>query len=251
MFEVSAPGIKINHLNLKYQHHWLFNQFDLDMPAAQWTCLLGASGVGKSTLLKFLAGLPTGVDIILAEQAIQTSDNQSLRGRISYMSQQDSLMPWLTVLENSLLGFRLRGEVIKPEIRNRALELLERVGLQKAIQLKPSQLSGGMRQRVAIVRTLLEEKPVVLMDEPFSALDVLTRLKLQDLAVELLMGKTVLLVTHDPLEALRLADRICIMSGAPARVSEILTLDIPRPRSLEDQRLLTQQGKLLNLLIRQ
>ncbi len=102
--------------------------------------------------------------------------------------------------------------------------------LGDAIHLYPAQLSGGMRQRVALVRTLLEERPIVLMDEPFSSLDVITRLKLQDLAAELLAAKTVLLVTHDPLEALRLADRVYVLHGAPAVLSEPLIPDGPRPR---------------------
>lgn len=236
----SAVDIVIHNLQLKYEHHWLFNKFSLHVPAGQWTCLLGASGVGKSTLLKLLAGLPTGVDA--------SPITPSLEGRVAYMAQSASLLPWLTVLENCLVGYRLRGQTVGEREQSRARALLKQVGLASAATLRISQLSGGMCQRVALVRTLLEERPVVLMDEPFSALDVVTRLKLQDLAVELLVGRTVLLVTHDPLEALRLADRICVLQGVPATLTEELLLETPRPRSPQDPELLARQGELLNLL---
>lgn len=244
----SAPGISIHHLTLEYQHHLLFNQFNLELPAGTWTCLLGPSGVGKTTLLKLLAGLPTGVKGDINPQIITTTDNLPLLNRVAYMAQQDLLMPWLSVLENCLVGYRLRGQAVSTDERRRALNLLKQVGLENAAELKTAQLSGGMRQRVALVRTLLEDRPVVLMDEPFSALDVITRVKLQDLAAELLMGKTVLLVTHDPLEALRLADRVCVLRGAPAQLSEVLVMKQSRPRSLQDAILLERQGELLNLL---
>jgi len=245
-FSQNKPlSISVNNLSLKYHHHPLFDQFNFHLPGGSWTCLLGVSGVGKSTLLKLIAGLPTGVDHAIDSSVIVTSDGRPLAGRIAYMAQQDLLMPWLNVLENCLIGHRLRGQAVSKEEKNHALDLLRQVGLEKAASLKTSQLSGGMRQRVALVRTLLEERPVVLMDEPFSALDAITRLKLQDLAADLLIGKTVLLVTHDPLEALRLGDRVCILRGAPAELSEILVMESPRPRSPEDVNLLKRQAELL------
>lgn len=244
----NAPAIQINHLTLEYQHHLLFNNFSLRLPAASWTCLLGASGVGKSTLLKLLAGLPTGVDQPIAPGVIAAEDGLPLSGRVAYMAQQDLLMPWLTALENCLIGYRLRGQAVSLAERTHVLDLLKAVGLQQAADLHVAQLSGGMRQRVALVRTLLEDRPIVLMDEPFSALDVITRLKLQDLAAELLIGKTVLFVTHDPLEALRLADHIGVLQGAPAQLNEMLIIESSRPRSPQDPQLLERQGELLNLL---
>lgn len=248
MYKGHPPSISIKDLTLKYQHHSLFNHFNLHLPAESWTCVLGASGVGKSTLLKLLAGLPTGVDQVVDPNIIITSDGLPLTGRVAYMAQQDLLMPWLSVLENCLVGYRLRGQPVgKPE-QNRAIDLLKQAGLENALKLRVSQLSGGMRQRVALVRTLLEDRPVVLMDEPFSALDVITRLKLQDLAVQWLIGKTVLLVTHDPLEALRFADRVYVLRGAPAELSEVLIMDSPRPRSLRNNQILERQGELLTLL---
>lgn len=244
----SPPDIFVENLTLNYRHHLLFDRLNLFLPAGSWTCLLGASGVGKSTVLRVLANLPTGVDHPIADGVIQTSDGRPLKGRIAYMAQQDLLMPWLTALENTLIGHRLRGEAVRAIERDRALSLLQQAGLEHAVHLYPAQLSGGMRQRVALVRTLLEDRPIILMDEPFSALDAVTRLRLQDLAAELLQGKTVLFVTHDPLEALRLADRIYVLRGAPATLMEAFILETLRPRSPADPRILQQQAELFRLL---
>lgn len=247
----NPPGIFVHQLSLSYDHRVLFQNFDLHLPAGSWNCLLGPSGVGKSTLLKFLAGLPTGVDNPVPHEAICTSDNQPLQGRFSYMAQQDLLMPWLGVLENCLLGYRIRKQLKKSSIKERALKLLSGVGLSDSIHLRISQLSGGMRQRVALVRTLLEERPVVFMDEPFSSLDFMTRLQLQDLAAELLSGKTVLQVTHDPLEAVRLADNIVILRHSPVQKCETLVMDSPRPRHFNDLSILKNQSDLLKLLVKE
>ncbi len=242
----NPPDIFIQNLTLSYQQRHLFQNFNLHLPAGSWSCLLGPSGVGKSTLLKFIAGLPTGVDKSISHSMIRTSDNHALQGRMSYMAQQDLLMPWLSILENCLLGYRLRNE--KKLVMERALKLLNRVGLSDALNLRISQLSGGMRQRVALVRTLLEDRPIILMDEPFSALDFIARLQLQDLAVELLAGKTVLQVTHDPLEAVRLADNIVIFRDSPIQQCEQFIINIPRPRGFDDLKTLKKQNELLKLL---
>ena len=151
-------------------------------------------------------------------------------------------MPWLTVIENVVIGSRLRGE--SPDYQ-RARDLLASVGLADRADDYPSALSGGMRQRTALIRTLMEDRPLVLMDEPFSALDAITRLRLQSLAAELLRGRTVLLVTHDPLEALRLGDRIHVMAGRPARIDQALTPAGATPRDPADPALLALQAELL------
>ncbi len=198
-----------------YAEEVLFEALDLTLPAAETTCLLGPSGVGKSTLLRLLAGLlPAG-----AGDRIECSDGGSLTGRVAYMDQRDLLLPWLRALDNVMLGTRLRGA---PPRKEQAQRLLEAVGLGEVADQRPEQLSGGMRQRVALARTLMEDRPLVLMDEPFSALDAVTRFQLQALAAELLDGRTVLLVTHDPNEALRLGHRIQILTGRPARLSDPL-----------------------------
>ena len=154
-------------------------------------------------------------------------------------------MPWLTALGNVSLGARLRGE--KPD-RARALAMLERVGLGADADALPHTLSGGMRQRVALARTLMEDRPIVLMDEPFSALDAITRVRLQELSAGLLTGRTVLLVTHDPLEALRLGERIYVMAGRPASLELAAAPDGAPPRRLGDRSLQTLHADLLERL---
>ena len=161
------------------------------------------------------------------------------------MAQQDLLLPWLTVRDNIMLGARLRGEAGDPA---RAGELLALVGMQDHGETRPASLSGGMRQRVALARTLMEDRPVILMDEPFSALDAITRHQLQESAAKLLQGRTVLLVTHDPLEALRLGHRIHVMAGRPARLDEALIPEGDTPRDPRDPDLMALQAELLTRL---
>jgi putative hydroxymethylpyrimidine transport system ATP-binding protein len=212
----------------------------LDVAGGRTTALLGPSGSGKSTLLRLAAGL------LAAPGAIAADDGQPLAGRIAWLAQQDLLVPWRDALGNVLLGAHLRGE--RPDAE-RARALLNEVGLTPADSRKmPAALSGGMRQRVALARTLMEDRPLVLMDEPFSAVDAPTRHRLQDLAARLLAGRTVLLVTHDPLEALRLADRILVLQGTPAVPVEIAVPDGSPPRPARDAMLLAAQAALLERL---
>lgn len=164
-----------------------------------------------------------------------------LSRQIAYMSQDDGLLPWLSVIENIQLGHRLRG-TRSAVTRQQALSLLERVQLDNRADDLPVTLSGGMRQRVALLRTLMENKPVVLMDEPFSRLDAITRIELQDIAVELLRRRTVVLVTHDPLEAARLGHQLIILSPHNRSAPTILYPDSLTPRAVADaQALLWQQ----------
>ena len=230
---------------LDYGDAPLFDELDFTLAAGQWTCLLGPSGVGKTTLLRLIAGLePDG-----AGAYITTSDGQALAGRIAWMGQQDLLLPWLSAVDNALLGRHLRGEPDpEREHRGEAIELLMRVGLAGRLAALPAALSGGQRQRVALVRTLMEDRPVILMDEPFSGLDSVTRWKLQELAVELLAGRTVLLVTHDPREALRLGHRVHVMAGRPARLDQPLVLNDRTPRRLDNPTFLALEGELMRRL---
>ena len=212
----------------------------LDVMGGRVTALLGPSGSGKSTLLRLAAGL------LAAPGAVMANDGLPLAGRIAWMAQQDLLVPWRDALGNVLLGQHLRGE--QPDT-DRASALLAAVGLTPADARKmPAALSGGMRQRVALARTLMEDRPVVLMDEPFSAVDAPTRHRLQDLAARLLAGRTVLLVTHDPLEALRLADRILVLQGSPAAPAEVAVPAGAPPRPARDGALLDAQAALLERL---
>nr|MDJ0937710.1 ATP-binding cassette domain-containing protein [Kiloniellales bacterium] len=161
--EPDAPSIALREAHLGFEGEALFVDLSLDLPAGEITCLLGPSGVGKSSLLRLIAGLAEG-----AEGRVEDGAGQPLTGRVAYMAQQDLLLPWLKVRDNLLLGPRLRGEAVTSALRDRAAELLARVGLQSSGEALPAALSGGMRQRCALARTLMEERPVVLMDEPFS-----------------------------------------------------------------------------------
>ena len=240
-----APAVHLHAAGLRYDSATIFRALDLTLPAGRTTCLLGPSGVGKTSLLRLIAGLAHG-----AEGEALDDAGCSLSGKVAYLAQQDLLLPWRSVLANVLLGPGLRGEVIGPELLARARDLLRRVGLAGKESARPASLSGGMRQRVALARTLLEGRPVVLMDEPFSALDAITRYELQDLAAELLRGRTVFLVTHDPLEALRLGHGIRIMSGTPARLGQALEPAGEPPRDPGDTAVLRQQAELLAQLSR-
>jgi len=220
-----------------YDGEYLFDGLTLELAAGQWTCLLGPSGIGKSTLLRLFAGLSTGGEFT---GEISAQDGRPVGDRISYMAQADLLFPWLNVKQNVVLGQRLRGEAKTTE---RADELIRRVGLGDHINKRPHQLSGGMRQRAALARTLMEDAPVVLLDEPFSALDARTRSDMQELAFKVLQGKTVLLVTHDPAEAVRLSHHLYMMSDQGLAAQSIKAA---QPiRAVDDEATLKAQARLL------
>lgn len=237
-----APGVRLRVAALAFDGQPLFADLDLELPAGRTTCLLGPSGVGKSTALRLLAGLLPGAEV-------SASDGRPLAGRIAWMAQSDLLFPWLTVEENLVIGFRLRGASRRDleAARERARALLARVGLAERARALPHTLSGGMRQRAALARTLVENRPIVLMDEPFSALDAITRHRLQELAADLLQGRTVLLVTHSPLEALRLGHEVRVLDGQPARLGPPLRPPGLPPRPAEPT-LLALEARLLQQL---
>ncbi len=230
-------GISVRDLALRYGQNTIFEGLSFDIEPGHFVALLGSSGVGKTSLLKIIAGLETA-----AAGSVVASDGGQVASRIAYMGQQDLLYPWLTVRQNVTLGARLRGE--KPELE-RADHLLERVGLGKHATALPMMLSGGMRQRAAIARTLYEQRPFVLMDEPFSALDAITRATMQELAAELLVGRTVLLITHDPLEACRLGDRLLVLSGSPAKLDPPMVIPGAIPRASDNPDVMHAQAMLL------
>jgi putative hydroxymethylpyrimidine transport system ATP-binding protein len=233
----SPFDVEVQSASLRYAGALLFRDLNFTLPGGSWNCLLGPSGVGKSSLLRLIAGLAP-----LDQGKVRCSDGRPLAGRLAWMGQEDNLLPWLSVRGNVTLGARLRGE---PAEREKARDLLARVGLERQSDQLPATLSGGQRQRAALARTLMEERPVVLMDEPFSALDAITRARLQALAARLLGGRTVLLVTHDPLEALRLGHRIQVMTGHPARIEGVIEPEGAPPRDLHDPALLARHGELL------
>lgn len=235
------PGLAVARASLNFAGIALFRDLSVAFAPASLTALLGPSGVGKSSLLRLIAGLaPAGTT-----GEVRADDGRPLAPRLALMEQRDHLLPWAGVLDNVLIGSRLRGEPPDPA---RARHLLERLGLGDALALRPAALSGGMRQRVALARTLYEQRPVVLMDEPFSALDAPSRHRLQAEAAILLRGTTVVLVTHDPLEALRLADRILVLSGRPVRLAEVPVPPGPTPRPVGDPGIAAAQARLLAAL---
>jgi ABC-type nitrate/sulfonate/bicarbonate transport system ATPase subunit len=202
----------------------------LQVPAGAVAAVVGPSGCGKSTLLELVAGLqePDAGSVAVAG----AHDTAGRRAACAYMPQRDLLLPWRDALGNAALALECQG-VPRREARGRAAPLFDRFGLAEFERAYPAQLSGGMRQRVAFLRTLLAGRPVLLLDEPFAALDSLTRAAMQAwLAAALAQeSRTVLLVTHDVAEALFLADRVAVLSARPGRVVDEFDVDLPRPRS--------------------
>ncbi len=239
-----APSIQFDNLSFSFPGNPVFSGLNLSIESGLCTCILGPSGCGKSTLLRLISG-SAGLDYT---GSIHFSDHGPQKGRTAWMAQKDLLLPWMSILNNVLLGDRLRGTVTM-EKKEKAQGLLEAAGLHGLADKQPSELSGGMRQRVALLRTLMEGRPVLLMDEPFSALDALTRFKLQNLTVQLIKDATVLLVTHDPMEALRVADRIYVFSGQPAGVGEVIIPPGSKPRDVSDAAFASLNAQLLEQLL--
>jgi len=234
-----APAIVLSG-EARLANALLFNAPRFELTAGAWTSLLGASGVGKTTLLRLVAGLETAAAFC---GTITASDGLTLEGRIAFMGQSDLLAPWLDVLGNVTLGARLRG---RPHDLDRAQDILARVGLSRHAHQRPHMLSGGERQRASLARTLMEERPVVLLDEPFSALDARTRAEMQELAGQLLQGRTVLLVTHDPGEAARLSHRAFLMNR-----QALAEMDLPASppvRAFDDLDTMSAQAAMLRRL---
>ncbi len=240
------PSVIIDSLSVSFEETLIFDRLSLQIEGGKCTCILGPSGCGKSTLLKIISGNRT----IACQGSVHITPGPADTNLTAWMSQNDLLLPWMNVEDNVLLGAKLRFEVSN-SLREKGARLLEEAGLGEYRKSLPSSLSGGMRQRVALLRTLMEDRPVLLMDEPFSSLDALTRIRLQDLAAGLTRGKTVLLVTHDPLEALRLGDTILVLGGSPARVAARFEPDGEAPRQAADSVISKQYPLLVQTLMEQ
>lgn len=204
---------------------------DLAIEPGRFVSLIGPSGCGKSTIFNALAGLLTPTEGVIV---IDGQDATGTIGRVGYMLQKDLLLPWRTVLDNVILGLEVRGASVK-EARAYALPYLHRYGLGGFENAYPSALSGGMKQRAALLRTLLFDTEIVLLDEPFGALDAQTRSRMQEWLLQIWQDfrKTVVFVTHDVEEAVFLSDEIHVMAARPGRVVETLEVPIPRPRRRE------------------
>ncbi|MCH9672607.1 MAG: ABC transporter ATP-binding protein [Gammaproteobacteria bacterium] len=219
---------------------------DLDVARNEFIVLLGPSGCGKSTLLYLVAGLEALSAGELDCHGIPVDGPDSDR---SLIFQQASLYPWLSVAENVAFGLKLRG-VSRRERREKALHYLRQVGLAEVLDKRPHELSGGMRQRASVARALAMEPRILLMDEPFAALDVQTRNKLQSFLIEVWQnsGASILFVTHHIDEALALADRVVVFTARPGRIKAVLPIDMPRPRDLRDPQLHALRDELTGLL---
>ncbi len=218
----------------------------LEVQEGEFVALIGPSGCGKSTLFNVLMGLVPADE---GEIRLKGEPVPHLQRRAAYMIQKDLLLPWRTVLQNTLLYPEILGHNL-PRAEARARELLQEVGLAGFEHAWPYTLSGGMRQRVALARTLMSGLPVLLLDEPFGALDALTRRRMQQLLLKLWQHyrPTILFVTHDVEEALLLADRVGVLTARPARIREMVQVRVPRPRSIAQEPLLHRRQELLQLL---
>jgi ABC-type nitrate/sulfonate/bicarbonate transport system ATPase subunit len=209
----------------------VLDHLSLQVDAGEFVRVVGPSGSGKSTLLAILAGLeePSEGSIALHGDSLAPR-----LGLVGYMPQRDLLLPWRSALNNALVGMQVQG-VPRQEARKRAHDLFCQFGLAEFEQAYPHTLSGGMRQRVAFARTVLAARDLVLLDEPFGALDTLTRLAMHRWLLDIWgqLGKSAMLVTHDPEEALLLSDRVYVFSDRPAHITLALEVPLPRPRQTE------------------
>jgi NitT/TauT family transport system ATP-binding protein len=213
-------------------------EIDLELRASELTAVVGPSGCGKSTLLELMAGLQEPDEGVVERRAA-----------CAYMPQRDLLLPWRDALGNAGLALECQG-VKRADARRAAVPLFERFGLAEFERVRPAELSGGMRQRVAFLRTLLQGRPVLLLDEPFGALDAITRADLREWLAHALAEdpRTVLLVTHDVEEAVFLADRIVVLSPRPGRVVADFEVGLPRPRSITDAAFTELKARALDAL---
>jgi NitT/TauT family transport system ATP-binding protein len=216
----------------------VLQDLDLDVPPGEFLAVVGGSGCGKSTLLSLVAGLTD-----------PTSGTLEVGGKVALMFQEATLLPWLTAARNVELALELQG-VGRAERRDRARHLLGRVRLGRYADKRPHELSGGMRQRVALARVLAQDAAVVCMDEPLGALDALTRDQMHDLVEDIWLESrfTVLFVTHNVREAVRLADRAILMGGRPGRVVDEHPNAMPRPRVMDSPAVATRAGTLTQSL---
>ncbi|MDQ0195589.1 ABC transporter ATP-binding protein [Paenibacillus wynnii] len=227
--------ISINDLSYSFdpqQKYPVLSGLSMNVKHGEFVSVIGASGCGKSTLFKIIAGLsePTSGDIIWQDA---TSSANTRLGNIAYMPQQDLLLPWRSVLDNCLLPWEVTQNRSKAETISLIREMLERFGLAEVEQAYPNELSGGMRQRIAFLRTLVTGADLMLLDEPFGALDAITKREMHKWLTGLWDGlaKTVLFITHDLEEAILLSDRIYLMSGSQSKAPmQEFIVDLPRPR---------------------
>ncbi|TWD76147.1 NitT/TauT family transport system ATP-binding protein [Variovorax beijingensis] len=237
--------LQLRRLGISYGTHddderrWILRDLDLSVREGEFVTVMGSSGAGKSTLLNLVAQTlrPSAGQIAFRGKVVGGADippNPGSSRQIGYVTQDDNLLPWRTVWDNVMFPLTLAGKPSQSDV-DRVRRLIDQVGLSQWTKHYPHQLSGGMRKRASLARTLAYNPPVVLMDEPFGALDAETRTQLQSDLLELWASekKTILFVTHDINEAIALGDRVIVLSGSPGRVVQERRIDIDRPRDPE------------------
>lgn len=241
--------IELDRVSIAFQKEVIYDQLSFSVNDGEFLCILGPSGCGKSTLLRVigdLLGVDTGSVTVAGAPAAQAWQE------IAYVFQSPRLLPWRDAAANVILGQQLRfgRERSMDEMRQKAHALLDLVGLGRDTYKYPAMMSGGERQRVSIARALAVDPRIVLMDEPFSALDVTTRRRMRSEIIEIWKktGKTIVFVTHEVDEALELADRIVVLSVKPTSVLETVSLTMPRPRDLNAPEMNAARNRLTQLL---
>jgi len=226
-----ADALTVDDISFSYPNgHRVFSSFSLNAKPGEFVAILGPSGCGKTTLLNLLSGFaqPQSGRITINQTAVRPE-----RSELGYVFQAPQLFPWLSALENVRFGLRMSARTDESQQRAQALQYLRLVGLESAAHRLPHQLSGGMQQRVSLARTLALEPSVLLMDEPFAALDAISRNSMNEETLRLWaeLGQTVLFITHDIDEAVFLADRVIVLNIAPAGIHSELEIHLPRPRT--------------------
>ena len=238
--------LSVKQLNKSFNELSILEKFNLTVPKNGFTVLIGPSGCGKSTLFDLLTGVveADSGDIFWFGERVP-----HLRENTAYMQQKDLLLPWFSLVDNALLPARIANADID-QSRKKVLALFERLGIGGFENYMPGEISGGMRQRCALVRTLMFERDLVLLDEPLSALDAITRRSLQSLLLMLQkdFNKSILMNTHDIEEALLLADELLVLTSPPMRIREQFTFDDEKPRNVSDPKLIEIKEYVLNQL---
>jgi NitT/TauT family transport system ATP-binding protein len=242
----TAHAVEASNLQFRYGNLPVVADLDLKIPAGEIYVIIGPSGCGKSTVLNMIAGTiqPTSGELTCFNSPI-TGMNQ----RVSYMTQKDTLLPWRNVLDNAALPLEIK-HVAKKERYEAARAVLSRVGLDGFYEYRPHQLSGGMRSRLSLARALLSDADIFLMDEPFAAVDALSRLKLQQLVIDVWLEtrKTMVYVTHDLYEAIALGHRVAVMTSRPAQVRLEQSVPAPESRNVADFKGSTAAHQLYGVL---
>src|SRR4051794_20521886 len=245
---MSEPVIAFNQVRLELGGVAIYDDLSFAVEPSEFVCLLGPSGCGKSTALRLIGDL---MPVQHGNVTIAGRDPAGSWQRLAYIFQSPRLLPWKDALDNAAFGLEMRNPAMAAaERRAAAARQLARVGLSADAHKMPAMLSGGERQRVAIARAMALDPDIILMDEPFSALDPTTRLRLRQQLLDLWQetGKTIVFVTHDVDEALFLADRIIVLSSKPARVVETIAVNASRPRQIEsDTHLRELRRRLLDI----